>query len=126
MFFFPKELIIKLLNIVMNKNVFVSGNAWWVQKDGTAMGTPCACNYATIVFAYFERTRILPAFKSNFLLYIRFIDNISIVWKDFPTSPIASGLFKKSLNDQCKLKWKTVDKPTELDFLDITIKLNKK
>ena len=69
-FFFPKEIIVKLLNIIMNKNVFQFGNTWWVQKDGTAMGTPCACKYATIVFAYFERTDIIPSFKNNFLLYI--------------------------------------------------------
>lgn len=122
--FSPKELLVKLLNIIMNKNVFKFGNTWWVQKDGTTMGTPSACNYATIVFAYSERTNILPTFKNNFLLYIRFIDDIFIVWKDSPTTPNVFDSFKKSLNDQCKLKWKTVDKSTKLDFLDITIKLD--
>ena len=65
-------------------------------------------------------------FKSNFLLYIRFIDNIFIVWKDSPKCPNAFNSFKKSLNNQCKLKWKTIDRTMELDFLEITIKINQR
>ena len=68
--FFPSELITKLLRLIMTCNTFEFGNTYWKQVDGTAMGTPCACNYATIVFAYYKRTQILPTFKKNLLLYV--------------------------------------------------------
>ena len=59
---FPKKIIIKLLHLIMTKNVFKFGDTWWQQTVGTAMGTPCACTYATIFFAYFERTHLLPRY----------------------------------------------------------------
>ena len=77
---FPlKELLIKLLDTIMNKHFFKFRSTWWVQKYVKAIGTPCAYNYATIVFTYFKRANILPTFKSSFLLFLRFIDNIFIV-----------------------------------------------
>jgi hypothetical protein len=43
--------ICKLLEIVMENNVFKFGDTWWLQQVCTAMGTPCACIYATLFFA---------------------------------------------------------------------------
>ena len=83
----------------MTCNTFEFGNTYWKQVDGTAMGTPCACNYATIVFAYYERTQILPTFKKNLLLYVRYIDDIFTVWKDFPSEPHAFDSFKRTLTN---------------------------
>jgi hypothetical protein len=42
-----KDLLLELTALVMKTNVFQFGNTWWQQKIGTAMGTPCACIYAT-------------------------------------------------------------------------------
>ena len=89
------------------------------------MGTPCACSYAAIVFTYFERVNIPPSFKDNLLLYLRFINDIFIVWKDNASNPNVLNLFKDKLNNQCKLDWITDDRKSEVNFLDITVKLNK-
>ena len=109
----------------MTVNVFEFGNTYWVQKDGTAMGTPCACNYATIVFAYYERTSIIPQFKNNLLLYLRYIDDIFIVWKDLKSDPDAFERFKNELDIQCNLKWVTEDKSYKTNFLDLTIEIDR-
>ena len=90
--FFPSELLVKLLTLIITKNVFKFGDTSWIQKDGTAIGTPCACNYATIVFAYYERTSILPKFKNHLLIYLRFIDDIFIVWKDSTSSSTSAQI----------------------------------
>ena len=98
------KVIIELTKIVMHNNVFQFGSTWWRQKIGTAMGTPCACIYATIFFAYFERTLLLPKYKNNFIVYKRQIDDIFAIWKDDPTNPNAWDNFKKDLNEACKLE----------------------
>lgn len=89
------------------------------------MGTPGACNYATIVFAYYERTSILPTFKKNLLLHVRYIDDIFLVWKDYPSEPFAFDDFKKALDDQCNLKWITEDRSSKTNFLDLTIEIER-
>ena len=58
----PTELIINLLDLVLQNTVFQFGDSWWLQKIGTAMGTPCACIYATLFFSYFERTILLKKY----------------------------------------------------------------
>ena len=63
------ELILELTKLVMENNVFQFGTTWWREIVGTAMGTPCACIYATVFFAYFERKVLLPKYKNNLILY---------------------------------------------------------
>jgi hypothetical protein len=77
----------ELLKLVMYNNIFQFGDSWWIQKIGTAMGTPCACIYATIFFAWFERKFILTKYKDNLLLYKQQIDNIFAIWIDTPDKP---------------------------------------
>ena len=90
------------------------------------MGTSCACAYATIFFGWFERTDILRRFEANIILYLRFIDDILLIWKDLPNAPNDFNLFKSCLKGQSKLKWKTEDLSTKTNFLDLMIMLDRK
>ena len=49
---FPTNLFLEVLQLVMENNIFKFGNTTWLQLSGTAMGTPCACAYATITFGH--------------------------------------------------------------------------
>ena len=120
----PTNYIIKLLNLVMKNNIFQFGNTWWKQNTGTAMGTPCACIYATLFFAYYEQKVILPKYKNNILFYVRMIDDILIVWK--PTTDTTFDNFANDLNKQTKLNWDTNKLSTTTDFLDLTIQIDKR
>ena len=40
---FPKVFILKTLCLIMTHNIFQFGPTYWLQKIGTAMGTPVAC-----------------------------------------------------------------------------------
>ena len=51
---FPKNLILEAIKLVMENNIFLFGNQHYLQKTGTAMGTPCACILATIYFSLHE------------------------------------------------------------------------
>jgi hypothetical protein len=53
---FPSLKTVEGLNIIMGNNVFSFGNRFFKQANGTAMGTPCACSYATIYYSYHEET----------------------------------------------------------------------
>jgi hypothetical protein len=47
---FPSDLLLQVLQIVMENNIFTFGNTTWLQLSGTAMGTPVACAYATLSY----------------------------------------------------------------------------
>ena len=87
--FLPTHVIMLLLKLVMNNCIFKFGDTFWLQREGTAMGTPCACIYAILFFAYFERTLLLQKYKNNLLLYKRQIDDILGIWIDTPDNPNA-------------------------------------
>lgn len=97
---FPKEIILRLLELVMTSNVFKFGETCWYQLIGTAMGTPCACAYATIFFEYFERTNLIPRFKNNLIFYVWFTDDIFGVWKETEENSTCFEKFKLSLTNQ--------------------------
>ena len=45
------------------------------------MGTVCAPSYAKLFMAQFEEKHIYPYIKGMALLYLRYIDDIFIIWK---------------------------------------------
>jgi hypothetical protein len=110
----------------MRNNVFQFGNSWWLQNMGTAMGTPCACIYATLFFfAWYEQKKILTKYRNNLIVYCRQIDNIFGIWKPDSNNPNRFKEFKNNLNSYCKLDWNTEDLSDTIDFLDLTISLKK-
>jgi len=119
------ELIIKLLQIVMNNNIFQFGSSWWLQKMGTAMGTPCACIYATMFFAYFEQTILLRKYQNNLRLFKRQIDDIIGVWVITEPDNTSWTAFKDDLNNCTSLEWTTTDLSTTVNFLDLTLTIDR-
>ena len=62
------------------------------------MGTPAACIYATIYYAYHEIKILLPKYKNNLLFFKIFIDGMFGIWipsddqNSWKTSKITNGL----------------------------------
>jgi hypothetical protein len=122
-----KELVCELMKLVMENNIFQFGNSYWKQNVGTAMGTPCACIYATIFFAWFERERTMTKYKRNLILYCRQIDNIFGIWQHNREHPDWFEEFnKQDLNSYTKLVWNTKELSNLVNFLDLTISLEAK
>jgi hypothetical protein len=63
--------LMEALELVMKNNVFTFGNTHWLQLTGTAMGTPPAPCYATIVYAIHENI-LLSRYNQNLLFYKRY------------------------------------------------------
>jgi len=66
---FPKDLFIKVLKLVMENNIFRFGDTFWLQTQGTAMGTPAAPLYSILTFGYHKNTSFLNTSKpTSFIL----------------------------------------------------------
>ena len=118
---FDVDVVMKLMKIVMTNNIFQFGNTSWLQRIGTAMGTPCACVYAMLFFGWFEREDIIPNYNNNLLFYCRQIDDIFGIWIDDPDNKDEWSTFQKNLNSYSQLEWKTSPLSHTVDFLDLTI-----
>ena len=57
---FPMSLFLKVLEIVMCKNIFQFDDLLFHQEEGTAMGTSTAVLYATIYYGRHEKTTLIP------------------------------------------------------------------
>jgi len=114
----------------MDNNIFKFGDTYWLQTQGTAMGTPAAPLYSIITFGYFENTSILPTFKPNLLYYKRFIDDIFGIWIDNHTPNATFNIqdqqwdaFTNELNNFGSLRWNTEPLSTSTTFLDLTLSI---
>ena len=116
----PLPAILDAIDLIMNNNVFQFGDCYFLQKTGTAMGTPPACCYATIYYGVREHT-LLQKYKDNLIFYKRYIDDVFGIWL-----PTDSGLtfndFKSDLKYH-KLRWETNAPSATVTFLDMILTL---
>ena len=74
---------------IMKNNIFMFGDTYWLQKAGTAMGTPPAPDYATLYFALWEIEIIRKYDELKY--YSRYIDDGLGIW---------SQLLPKAMDEQ--------------------------
>ena len=120
---FPQDLVLKGIKRLMENNVFTFGDRYFLQLNGTAMGTNVACMYATIYYSYHEETQLLHLSYIKF--YRRLIDDAFIIFDD------KKGSFadlEANMNDfgpiNKRLHWTTEQPSNSIDFLDLTITIN--
>jgi len=102
----------------MSNNIFQFDNTFWLQTCGTAMGTSCACSYATLYWAYIERKHILPKWSHALPFLWWFINDKLGIWTG---SEEEFQLFTQDLNSYSQLKWTSSGLTSSVNFLDITI-----
>ena len=66
---------------------------------GCAIGTIYPPSYTNVFMANFEAKHIYPYNKEMPLLYLRYIDNIFMIWKDKKAELMT---FIKDSNEKCK------------------------
>ena len=77
------EYIMKLLRLVMEKNIFTFNEETWLQLLGTCMGTRVSPTYACLFMGLLEKKMLdnCPAHLKDFLFkWKRFIDDCLIFW----------------------------------------------
>ena len=121
----PVEALMSALRLVMKNNVFQFGDCVYLQKTGTAMGTPPAPGWATLYFALCEN-KVVPDFQENVYFYKRFIDDIIGLWTitNSHTQDANWKAFKTNINDPIfKLKWDFSPLQKTADFMDLTLSI---
>lgn len=115
--------ILVALQLTMTRNCFKFGNTYWLQKDGTAMGTPPAPSFATLYYGIFE-LELLQSFKSNLFYLRRYIDDQFGIWIHDPDPQVDCQRwqdFKTRQSTFCSLKWVFSPLSSNINFLDLTV-----
>jgi hypothetical protein len=119
---FPTDKVLKGLFIIMKSNVFTFGNRFWLQRNGTAMGTSCACAYATIYYSFHEEMVLLNNPHVSF--YVRLIDDALVILSNAEEN---YAPFVASMNDfgpeGKRLEWEAEPPGLTFNFLDLTVTL---
>ena len=91
------------------------------------MGTYCAVNYAFLYVGLLEMVDLLKNFQLWLLFYGRFIDDGFGIWLTLKEgSANAWKEFNNQLNRWGRLKWTNTGFVDSLEFLDLTVLINKK
>jgi hypothetical protein len=109
----------------MCHNYFQSGDTFWLQKNGTAMGTPPVCAYATLYFGIWE-IKILPLFADSLPYYHHYIDDCFGIWSrhNDPAIDAANWMgFQASMGAYGKLEWEFTDRSKVMHFLDLDLQI---
>lgn len=81
----PPAAVPLLLEAVMGANCFQFDQTFFRQVNGIAMGTSCAPSFANVNLGYLERMveeiQNAPTSKDGLILYVRYIDDIFLVYK---------------------------------------------
>lgn len=113
-----KTKVIKSLKFIFNNNFFMYNNEYYFQKDGIAMGTPCAPVIANLFLALlFDRH--IPR-HLNVTHYVRFIDDCFFCYKG-DQQHFEEFLLPILINKAMPLEITYEFQTEKINFLDVTI-----
>ena len=90
-----------------------------IQTNGASMGTKCAPEYANIFMAEFENKYIYPRIQGKCPLYLRYIDDIFLIWQG--TFEELKKFFSEINLVHPTIKFETVYSRKQVNFLDTTV-----
>ena len=74
------DIMTSFLLLILTLNNFTFNGNHYLQVKGCAMGTKCAPSYANLFMGKFEKKYIYNRIKNKSKLYLRFIDDIFMIW----------------------------------------------
>ena len=110
------EYILRILNLVLKCNSFRFNENYYVQINGTAMGTRVAPTYAVIFMNAFEEDHIFHI--SNIWKWYRFIDDIWGIFKGTKFELLKFFEYCNSVHNTIKFSFEYSQ--SSVDFLDVT------
>ena len=113
--------ILNLLKLVLHSMSFSFNGDHYLQIGGTAMGTATAPNYANLFMDRFE-TKALANWPLKPLLWLRFIDDIWMVWTHGEDQLNEFITYLNSIHPTIKFTHES--SLTHINFLDTTVKIN--
>ena len=113
--------LLKLLELVLHSMSFNFNGDHYLQVGGTAMGTAAAPNYANLFMDRFE-TKALDNWPLKPLLWLRFIDDIFMIWTHGDDNLTEFITYLNSIHPT--IKFTPESSLTQINFLDTTVKIN--
>ena len=112
-------IISTFLRLVLTLNNFVFNSQNFLQIKGCTMGTKCAPSYANIFMGMFEERYIYPLIEKISNFYLRFIDDIFLIWTG-TTDQLMK--FKQQINEvHPSIKFDYNFSNKEINFLDTVV-----
>ena len=112
------EVLTELIDIVLKNNVFEFNNNYYLQIQGTAMGTKMTPAYANLFMGKLEE-KLKEFGKQHIMLCKRFIDDIFVIWTG---STSEFTIYMTNINQiHPTIKFTYESSETELTFLDVTL-----
>ncbi|CAJ0930540.1 unnamed protein product, partial [Ranitomeya imitator] len=106
--------LLELLEIVLTENFFIFEDTFYVQTQGSAMGSNVAPPYANCFMSVFESDYIYSnaLFKSHCILWRRYIDDVFCLWK-------GTGESLQEFFDQINSFWPELSFTLKFDRMEI-------
>ena len=113
------KVLTTFLALILTLNNFIFNCKLYLQIKGCEMGTICAPAYENIFMAYFEEKFIYPLADAKTLLYLRFIDDIFMIWTKSEKDLI---IFLDELNTKhTSIKFEFKYSRQQIKFLDTLV-----
>ena len=113
------KVIITFLTLMLTLNNIFFNSINYLRIMRYAMGTICAPAYTNIFMAQFEKQHIYPYIKNKSILYLRYIDDIFIIWTG--TKQVLL-IFLENLNSKHKtIKFEHNISHSKISFFDTLI-----
>lgn len=119
----PSEFLTCLAELILSNNFFKYAGKFYLQLQGTAMGSAFAPSYACLVMGLWEEKYIHSTthnpFHSNILLWSRYIDDALCLWKG--TVEELKNFLTYINSSTSYLSFTMEHSNQSIDFLDLTI-----
>ena len=79
------KVILTFLKLILTLTNFAFNGKHYLQKKGCPMSTKCPRSYADIVIGFFEKKFVFPLLTNLSDFYLRFIDDIFLIWNGSKT-----------------------------------------
>ena len=109
-----------LIDFILKHNTFTFNDKYYLQTNGTAMGTKMAPAYA-IIFMESVENSFLSSFPHKPTVYYRYIDDIFMIWSHGIDK--FEQFFRNANNTHPSITF-TYEASTALPFLDVLTKIN--
>ena len=117
------KIITTLMWLVLTPNNFIFNGLNYLQIKGCSMGSNCSPSYATIFMGKFEEQFIYPAIRGLHRLYLRYIDDIFIIWTG--TKERFKEFIKELNLRHPSIKFDYTISNKEVSFLDTIVYIDK-
>ena len=113
--------VMKMLETVLDNNIFQFNNDNYIQVDGTAIWSRLGRNYACTYMGHWEKI-LLDKCKSKPLLYVRYVDDIFGLWTE--SQEELNEFWKAANNIHPRIQVDLRTSTSKLEFLDVLVNLN--